>query len=435
MTPLLPLLGLPLALAAPTVTFHRDVEPILQKHCQACHRPGEVGPFSLLTYRQAAKRAEGIVAAAQARRMPPWKAASDLQLRHVRQLTAAERATLAAWNASGVSEGDPRDAPRPLEFADDWQLGKPDLVLEVAEEMMLAASGTDLFRVFVLPTALAEDRFVTAVEVRPGNRRVVHHALLFFDKSGTARRLQQANRKRTGKEASDQGPGYTAAMGIGFRPDHDEDAGELGAWAPGQGAWRMPEGSAYRLPRGADVLLQVHYHRTGRVERDRTIVGLYFSPKPVKRVFQGLVLAAPFIHIPAGEPDFRVGGAIELEQDCRLHSLLPHMHFLGKRLRVRLIQPGARPVTLLAIDDWDFWFQETYFLQTPLDLRAGTRLEVTASFDNSERNIHNPSHPPRLVVFGDQNDDEMCSVFLGLTAQRPGRIAARIISTVPAGSK
>jgi hypothetical protein len=433
MTPLLALC-LPLALAAEPVTFHRDVEPILQKHCQVCHRPGEVGPFPLLTYRQTALQVEAIVEAVQSGRMPPWKAASDLRLRHQRRLTAGERATLSAWNAAGTPEGDPRDAPKPLEFATGWQLGKPDLVLEVPEEMTLGASGKDLFRVFVLPTALPEDRFVTAAEVRPGNRRVVHHALLFFDNSGKARRLEREERKRASKDAADRGPGYSSAMGVGFRPEREEDVGDLGAWAPGQGAWRMPEGTAYRLPRGADLLLQVHYHRTGKVEHDRTVVGLYFSSKPVRRVLEGLVLAAPFLHIPAGDADFRVGGAIELEQDCRLHSLLPHMHQLGKRLRVRLRPPGGRTATLLAIDDWNFWFQETYLLETPVELRAGSRLEVEASFDNSERNPHNPFRPPRLVVFGDQSDDEMCFVFLGLTAERPGRIAARIVAG-PAGGR
>jgi hypothetical protein len=430
MTPAL--LCLHLALAAPPVTFHRDVEPILQKHCQTCHRPGEVGPFPLLTYRQAARKAEGVVEAVQSGRMPPWKAVSDFPLRNERRLTTQERATLAAWNAAGTPEGEPRDAPKPREFADGWQLGKPDLVLEVPDEMSLGASGNDLYRVFVLPVALAEDRFVRAVEVRPGNRRVLHHALLFFDRSGRARQLERGQRKRAGKEV-DRGPGYTAAMGVGFRPEREEDVGDLGAWAPGQGAWQLPEGTAYRLPRGADVLLQVHYHRTGRRERDRSSVGLYFSPAPMPRVLQGLVLAAPFLHIPAGEADFRVAGAIELEQDCRLHSLLPHMHQLGKRLRVRLTQPGRRPVTVLSIDDWDFWFQETYRLETPLELRAGSRLELTASFDNSDRNPHNPAHPPRLVVFGDQSDDEMCSVFLGLTAARPGRISARIVSSAGSG--
>jgi hypothetical protein len=214
-------------------------------------------------------------------------------------------------------------------------------------------------------------------------------------------------------------------MGVGFQPEKPEDVGDLGAWAPGQRVRPLPEGTGYPLPRGADVLLQIHYHRSGRPETDRTSLGLYFAKKPVRRPFQGVVLSAPFLHIPAGEATYRVRGAIEVEQDCRLHALLPHMHALGKEVKVTLTPPGGQPRLLLEIKDWDWRWQETYFLEEPLALKAGSVLAVEAVYDNSAANPNNPSRPPRPVVFGPQSNNEMCNVFLGLTADTPGPVRFR----------
>jgi peroxiredoxin len=436
----------PAAAAAGRVTFHRDVLPILQARCQACHRPGEVGPFALVTYRQGVRWAAAIKEATQGRRMPPWKPAEGLAFHNDRRLSDQEIATLAAWADGGTPEGHSRDAPPPRTFAEGWQLGEPDLVLAVPEDMTVGPSGPDLYRVFVLPTHLAEDRSVSAVEVRPGNRRVVHHAVCFFDRTGKGRALQRhiapglpgadgfprlaggyVSRERSrapGKDDADHGPGYSVAMGVGFRPEKAEDQGDLGAWAPGQRVWPLPEGTGYRLPRGADVLVQVHYHRTGRAEADRTSVGLYFAKTPVRRPLGGLVVSAPFLYIPAGEARFRVRGAVEVERDCRLVTLLPHMHRLGREVRVSLTPPGGAPVTVLAIRDWDYRWQETYYLREPLTVRAGSRLAVEAVFDNSAGNPENPFRPPRPVVFGDQTDDEMCSVFLGVTWDGKGPVPA-----------
>jgi hypothetical protein len=414
------------------VTYHRDVAPILQTRCQACHRPGEVGPFALRTYRQAVRWAGAIKEATQSRRMPPWKPVEGVAFLNERRLPDPERATLAAWVDDGTPEGDPRDAPPPHTFADGWQRGEPDLVLTVPGDMTVGPTGRDLFRVFVLPADLAEDKFVAAVEVRPGNRRVVHHALCFFDRSGQGRQLERKERERArGAAEADRGPGYPVAMGVGFRPDGPEDVGDLGAWAPGQRVYPLPEGVGYRLPRGADVLLQVHYHRDGRAETDRTSVGLYFAKRPVRRPYQGLVLSAPFLYIPPGEARFRVRGAIEVERDCTLHALLPHMHQLGREVRVTMTPPGGRPTTLLAIKDWNFQWQETYVLREPLGLRAGTRLAVEAVFDNSADNPANPFRPPRPVAFGEQTDNEMCSVFLGMTWDGKGPVPARFAGVAP----
>jgi hypothetical protein len=284
----------------------------------------------------------------------------------------------------------------------------------------VGASGRDHFRVLVLPTGLTEDRYVTAVEVRPGNPRVLHHTLNFFDRSGEARKLEQKEKERKRKpEEIDAGPGYPVSMGVGFSPKQG-DLGGLGGWAPGQLGRRLPEGTGYLLPKGSDVIVQMHYHRTGRVEHDRTSIGLYFAKKPVEKVYQGAVIRGDFLYIDANAERFPVRGAIQLEQDMRLHSVMPHMHVLGREIKVTITPPEGKPYTLVAIKDWDYNWQETYFLKEPIDLKAGTILSVQAVYNNTDKNPNNPFHPARPVIFGEQTDNEMCFVFLGGTSDNKG---------------
>jgi peroxiredoxin len=401
-----------------SVTYYRDVLPILQENCQQCHRPGEVGPFSLMTYRQAVGWATDIKEYTQDRKMPPWKPVEGPAFHNERRLSDKQIATLAAWVDGGTPEGDPGDAPPPRQFTDGWHLGQPDLVLTVPEEMTIGPAGTDLFRVFVLPTNEPEDRYVTAFEVRPGNKRIVHHTLNYIDTTGQARKLEQKEKERDKEEdEQDHGPGYSMAMGVGFLPQ-----GGLGGWAPGQLGRRLPEGTAHFLPKGADVVVQVHYHRDGRVEKDRTAIGLYFAKKPVARRMQGLVIPGRFIYIPAGEAHYRVKGAIEVERDCTLYSVMPHMHMLGREIKVTLTPPEGAPFTLVAINDWNYNWQETYLLKEPIEVKAGTKFSVEAFYDNTDKNPSNPFNPPRRVFFGEQTDNEMCFVFLGATSDKPGRI-------------
>jgi mono/diheme cytochrome c family protein len=403
------------------VTYTKDVLPILQERCQQCHRPGEVGPFSLMTYKQAVNRAEDIKPLTQSRRMPPWKPIAGVAFFNERKLTDKEIATLASWVDSGMPEGNPSDAPPPRKFVDGWQLGTPDLVLTVPEEMTVDASGDDLFRCFVLPTNLTEDKYVVAMEVRPGNNKVVHHTLNFIDHTGQARKLEQEEQSHVKKaNEKDHGPGYTVAMGVGFLPQ-----GTLGGWAPGQLARTLPEGTGYPLTKGSDVVIQVHYHRTGKVEKDRTSLGLYFAKKPVSRPFKGMVIRGNFFMIPAANPHFRVQGGIEIDQDCRLYSVMPHMHKLGREIAVTITPPSGEASTLVAIKDWDYNWQETYLLKQPIDIKKGTKVRVEAFYDNSSSNPNSPAQGRRPVFFGEQTTDEMCFVFLGATSDSAGRIRAR----------
>ncbi len=410
--------------ATTKLTYYRDVLPILQNRCQGCHRPGEVGPFALMTYKQALNWASDIKEYTQSRQMPPWKPVDGVAFHNERKLSDQEIATLAAWVDGGTPAGDLKDAPPARKFTDGWQLGTPDLVLTPKDEYTLDGTGNDSFRCFVLPTNLPEDAHVIAVEVRPGNPRVVHHSLLFLDTGGNGRKLEQeaqTNQAATlarGRQLKDFGPGYSVAMGVGFVP-----TGALSGWAPGQMARYLPEGAGYFLPKGADVVMQLHYHRNGRVEHDRTQVGLYLAKKPIQKRFQSIVIRGNFLFIPAGDANYKTDGSVWIKQDCDIYTIMPHMHMLGKEVKITLTPPdGSAPRTLVAIKDWDYNWQETYVLKQPIHVTAGTKLTIEARFDNSDANPKNPHSPPKMVFFGEQTTNEMLFGFIGCTSDTPGRI-------------
>jgi hypothetical protein len=287
----------------------------------------------------------------------------------------------------------------------------------------LGATGRDHFRCYVIKTNETEDKYVTAIEVRPGNRRVVHHALLFIDTSGQGRKLEAKEQEQGKKEGQkDYGPGYPSAMGVGFRP-----AGGMGGWAPGQMARHLPDDTGYFLPKGSDVIVQLHYHRDGREADDRTKVGLYFAKKPVSRRFQSVVIPGRFLLIPAGNDHYTVSGNVVVQQDCDLHSVMGHMHMLGKEVTITLHPPEGDPQTLLAIKDWDYNWLETYFFKDAIKVKAGTRLEIRGVWDNSDKNPINPNKPPRMVWNGEQTDNEMLFGFLGATSDKPGRIRVQFV--------
>jgi peroxiredoxin len=408
------------------VTFHRDVLPIVQNRCQQCHRPGEVAPFSLLTYKQAVTWADDIKDYTKQRKMPPWKPSEGAPMKSERRMSDKEIATLAAWIDGGTPEGDPKDAPPPRKFTDGWTLGPPDLILEPKEEMTIAATGGDIFRCFVLPTNLKADKFVVAYEVRAGNPRVVHHTLHFLDtqKRAIKREERETMREKRPNE-KDTGPGYNSRMGPGFFPPE----GDVGGWAPGLRPHYLPEGVGYYLPRGSDVVMQVHYHRTGRVEKDRTRLGLYFAKKPADKPLQAVGVPGRFVFIPAGEENFKVKGDMWLAQDAMLHTTTPHMHLIGKSIKVTMTPPNGPTVMLVNIPDWDYNWQETYFFKEPIKAPAGTKLSVEAVYDNSAKNPNNPSNPPRTVTLGEGTLNEMCFGFLGATTDDGKAIGFRFTPT------
>jgi mono/diheme cytochrome c family protein len=388
--------------AAARPTYCKDVAPILQKNCQECHRPGQVGPFALETYEQARKRAADIAAVVEDRDMPPWKAAPHfgVKFKDARTLSEPEIATLVAWADGDAPLGNPADLPPAPKFPDDWQLGSPDLVLDIGTDFAVGASGEDIYRCFVLPTQLEKDQYVTAVEYRPGNPRVVHHMLAYVDISGKARERDQA----------DPGPGYTCFGGPG-----DPIHGGLGGWAPGNQPSFLPEGIGRSLPKQSDIILQVHYHPQGKAETDRSKIGLYFSRKPIKQVIHWGVVINPGLELPPGDSNVEIKAAWEVPVGVTAWAVTPHMHLLGRDMQISVKFPDGHVQDLIKVPDWDFNWQITYQFEKPLEIPKGSLVYLVSHFDNSQSNPRNPNKPPKLVKWGEATTDEMCIGFLGLT--------------------
>jgi mono/diheme cytochrome c family protein len=390
------------AVAAPT--FDKDIAPMIYKNCAVCHRPGEVAPFSLLNYGDAGKRAKQIARVTGDRIMPPWKAEAGFgEFANDRHLTPEQIALIQDWAEAGAPEGNSADLPTAPKFAEGWTLGEPDVVLEPDEDYQLAAEGPDIYRCFVVPTKFTENHYIRAIEVRPGNRKVVHHVIVHYDTTGAAREL----------DARDPGPGYTAFGGVGFR-----SSGMIGGWAPGNYPTFLPDGVGRMVPSGADLVMQVHYHRSGKLETDRTKVGLYFVKGTVdKRIRAKMVLGLP-LRIPAGDSDYVVHASLPVMQDVTAYRVTPHMHLLGKEMKVTATLPDGTLMPLVHVTDWDFNWQTSYQFKTPLHLPAGSRLDLEAHYDNSAGNPVNPNNPPKLVHWGEQTTDEMCLAFVSFTLDK-----------------
>jgi hypothetical protein len=390
---------------AAEVTFCRDIAPLLQAHCTTCHRPGEVGPFALTSFEEARKHARQIVAVTESGLMPPWKPERGVgHFRDERSLTPRERELLAHWAAAGTPEGDPNDLPPADEFAVGWRLGEPDLVIEMPEAFDIPPDGPDIYQYFVIPSGLYEDRMVAAVEFRPGNPRVVHHASFAYDTSGEARKLDD----------DEPGLGYQRFGGPGFRP-----TGSLGGWAAGVTPRRLPQGTGRRIERDCDLVMQVHYHPTGKPERDQSKLGLFFAQRSTRQEVIELPLANMQLDIPPGAARHRHATSYTLPVEVTVLGAAPHMHLLGREMRAAATLPDGRVVPLISIRQWDFNWQDTYIYSHPLRLPRGTRIDVEAYFDNSSGNPANPHDPPVRVKWGELTEDEMCVCFLDVTCDRP----------------
>ena len=394
-----------LAISAPT--YNKDIAPILYENCATCHRPGEVAPFSLLTYEDAAKRATLIATVTKKRYMPPWKPEPGYgNFDHVRRLTDEQIARIQEWVETGTPEGDAADKPAVPTFPTGWQAGEPDQVLKFAEAYRLPADGRDEFRCFVLPMNLAKESYVSGAEFRPGNPKIVHHALIFLDSTGTARKLAAAS----------GGSGYPCFGGPGFT-----GAGLLVGWAPGYTP--LPAEPALSLPvrPGTDVVVQIHYHPSGKPEQDQSSLGLKFSGPPTKGRALLLVMNR-YLDIPAGESHYVVKGSVTVPQDAELWGITPHAHFLATDMKVNARLPDGSILPLIWIKDWDFNWQGQYRYNAPIKLPKGTKIELEYVYDNSAGNPHNPSNPPVRVRFGEQTKDEMALAFLGLVLPSPNDV-------------
>ncbi len=387
--------------ASAEVTFNRQIIRIFQQNCQVCHHPGDIGPFSMMTYRDALPWARRIKTETQARRMPPWKPAPGYgEFLDERRLTQKQIDLIARWVDAGAPEGDPQDLPAALEFSDRWTLGDPDLALELDADFTIPGDGRDVYRCFSIPLGLLENRFVTGFEIRPGNRSVVHHVILFEDSLGLS----------AGIKSPDGQPGYSCFGGPGIPP-----TGAFGAWAPGVRPRMFPDGLGILATAGARMVMQVHYHPSDTPQSDRTRVGLFLNRGPIRKEYLYFPLLNTDFVIPPGDSSHTVTALFVVPPLVRAQaiSIAPHMHLLGRSMKVDAIYGDGTRRPLILIDDWDFDWQGFYYFKDPVPLPPLTRVELTAVYDNSEANPRNPNSPPKAVRWGEQTTDEMCLAVIG----------------------
>jgi hypothetical protein len=376
----------------PKVTFTKDVAPILFKRCVECHRPGEIAPMSLLTYEQARPWARSIKEKVVERSMPPWLA--DPQHTHFendRRLPQKEIDTLAAWASAGAPKGDDKELPPAPKFSEGWTIGTPDLVLTMQEEFEVPAEGVVPYKYMTIPTNFTEDKWIQALEIRPGNRSVVHHVIASVQDPGAGQPQRNRDPQAAGGSATNIQRGRENF---------------LGGIAPGDSADVFPPGTAKRIKAGSNIVLQMHYTTNGLATRDRTSVGFVFAKEPVqKTIVTGNAANARFV-IPPGDPSHQVTSSTTFAEDVHLITLMPHMHVRGKDFLYTAVYPDGRSEVILRVPRYDFNWQLTYKFAKPLSLPKGTRIDCVAHFDNSTNNKYNPD-PTREVRWGDQTWEEM----------------------------
>ncbi len=387
---------------AQPVTYATDIAPLLADRCAICHHPGGSAPFSLMTYADARRRASQIAKVTADRLMPPWKVEPGLgPFIGQHPLSAAEITLLQRWAAEGALEGNPAAAAQvhgPPPWTEGWQLGKPDLILQLDQPYALAADGTDAFHIFVIPIPTQVTRYVRGLEFRPGNPRVVHHANIRIDRTPTSRRLDEA----------DPGPGYD---GLIARSAEYPDGHFLG-WTPGQAGPLLPKGLAWTLDTHTDLVVELHMQPTGKPETVAPSIGLYFGADPPGRAPAMLRLGRQDIDIPAGDPHYVVTDSYVLPVDVDVAALQPHAHYRAREVRGDATLPDGSTRPLVVIKDWDFRWQHVFRYETPLRLPKGTTLSMTYTYDNSPANPRNPEHPPVRARWGQRSAEEMGDLWI-----------------------
>jgi hypothetical protein len=361
----------------PTPTFAKDVAPILYKNCTTCHRPGEIAPMSLLNYKEARPWAKSIKQAVAARVMPPWFA--DPAVGHFSndtRLKVEDVDTIVRWVDGGAPEGNPAEMPAAPKYVEGWVLGKPDVVIEMPEAFEVPAQGVIPYKYFSAPTNFTEDKWIRGVEIRAGNRAVVHHIILMLQPAGTP---------------------PTGAILPGM---------QLAGTAPGVQPRFYPDGVAKQIKAGSQIVFQMHYTPNGKATSDKSYVGLYFAKEPPREIAKGGGILNFGFKIPAGDPNYEVKSNWTAPENILLTGMTPHMHVRGKDFKFTAYYPDGRTEVLLNVPHYDFNWQLHYTLQDPLHVPKGTRIECIAHYDNSVNNKFNPD-PTKDVHWGDQTFEEM----------------------------
>ena len=421
-----------------SVTFNKDIAPIIYDKCIGCHRPGQTGPFSLVTYKDIAKRAKTIDAVIDSGYMPPWKPVNhEIEFTNDRRLSKAQKQKLKDWIAAGKpkGEGDPPDPPK---FSDGWTLGKPDVVVEMRKGFEVPATGKDVYRSFVFPLALKEDKWVKAIEYRPTATSAVHHAIFFSDPTGNARKMDGSDGK-----AGIEGMGFlalggdaaqTADSGRGgffrnFKSGQNQQGASrsnaaiagLGGYVPGSTPSRLPGDLALPLPAGSDIVMQTHFHPSGKAETEKGKLAIYFGDKEPSQKIVDIQVPALFsigkgLKVPAGEAHYKIQESYTLPTDIKLISVGAHAHYICREVTMTAKLPDGKKKDLLKIDDWDLDWQDRYYFKKPIVLPAGTEISTELVYDNSANNPENPNSPPKEIRWGRQSGDEMGSASLQVIA-------------------
>jgi hypothetical protein len=363
------------------ITYSNQVVRLFQKNCQECHRPGEIGPFSLLTYGQAKGWADMIHETVDSGRMPPWYADPHFgKFANDRRLSKEDKETLLAWIDQGCPQGDDKELPAPKEWHEGWWIGKPDVVITMQQDFSVPADGGKggvPYKYFTVPTNFTEDKWIQACEARPGNRAVVHHIIAFVTEPSGA-----------------GGPGRSAGLGY------------LVGVAPGEEGLVLPPGMGKKIPKGASITFQMHYTPNGVAQKDRSSLGLIFCKEPPKQLVRTAAISQPKFAIPPGNGNYQVKSSAKYDKETVVLSFMPHMHLRGKDFEYRVQYPDGRSEVVLSVPRYDFAWQMRYVLAEPLRLPAGSTVLCTAHFDNSRNNPNNPD-PGRTVIWGPQTWDEM----------------------------
>jgi len=427
---------------AKTVTFNKEVAPIFFKNCAECHRPGEAAPFSVLSYKDLRPWAKSIREKIVNREMPPWRADPQVgEWANDRRLKKQEIDTITAWIDGGAKEGDAKDLPAAPQFIEGWTIGKPDAIIEMPEEFTLEGSGPDEYQYFDAPTNFTEDKYVQMAEARPGNRKVVHHVLAFVVPPGSPNmaKLPKEQRDKALDASLKNGPFYRDGYLIRLKPDQPvyNDANEippnlrgigslgdfLTAYAPGSSPGVWNPGVAKKIPAGAIIRFQVHYSKVaGSEQKDRSKIGLIFAKQPPEKTLKSRSADNIFFQIPPGAERHKVTAFWQPSVDFTIHSLAPHMHYLGAAMEFKVVYPDGRSELLLNVPKYSFNWQMTYNPKTLLHIPAGSRIEVTGYFDNSAKNKLNPD-PAKPVRYGEPTYDEMMMGVFEYVGEKPKQLA------------
>jgi mono/diheme cytochrome c family protein len=387
------------------VTFTRDVAPIIFNNCTSCHRSGEVAPFALMTYADVSRHSHEIADLTRDHQMPPWKPEDGYgDFVGARRLTPEQIDLIQHWVRAGKAEGSPADLPVMPQFKSGWMLGEPDMVVRMPDPFTLQADGPDQYRVFVIPLNLDHDVYVSAVDFRASNPKIVHHSLIYLDNSGVARQLEAE---------SPQKPGFPRTGSPGFTP-----SGGLGGWAPGVSPRFLPDGVGRPIKAGADLILHTHFHPSGKVEKEQSVVGLYFTKTLPDKVLVAFPHGTNRLNIAPGDSHYVVDNTFTVPGNVELAGIFPHAHLLCKQIKVTATYPDGTVHPLIWIKDWDWNWQDFYQYSHVIQIPSGTKVTQQFIYDNSADNPHNPSSPPQRVHFGEQTKDEMSLVFYQILINR-----------------